>query len=69
MRLPCLVAAWLPLSLATARHSFSLFQRRSTRLRLVYAQSGQATGASLRLAGMAGRAPRRRTWSRKAWPA
>ena len=41
---------------ATARHSLSRAQRRSTRLRFWQIQEGQATAASLRLAGIAGRA-------------
>ncbi len=39
---------------ATARHSFSLAQRRSTWLWWTWIQSGQATGASCRCVGRAG---------------
>ena len=37
---------------ATARHAFSLAPSRSTRLRLVQIQAGQATAASLLLGGI-----------------
>jgi hypothetical protein len=40
---------------------------RTRPLASAHPQSGQATGASLRLAGMAGRAPLLQTWSRKLW--
>ena len=38
---------------ATARHSLSRAQRRSTRFRFWWIQEGQAKAASLRLAGIA----------------
>ena len=48
---------WFSYLAATARHSFSLSDRRSTSLRRKWMKSWQRTGASRRVVGIAGRAP------------
>ena len=52
---------------ARARRAFILARSRSTLLRLLEVQSGQATGASWRCGGIAGRASMSRMCSRKRW--
>ena len=64
---PMKEAAVFSYRVATARHSFSRAQRRSTRLRLLWIHGGQAIRSSLRLGGISGRAPHPQIGSRNAW--